>query len=63
MKLSRKFLSDYLDIEEISYKEIADRMTGVGNEYASCEKMVNATNLIICEVLELSLGGCKYDSI
>ena len=55
MKLSRKFLNDYLDIEGISYKEIADRMTGVGNEYASCEKLINATNLIIGEVLECEM--------
>ena len=54
MKLSRKFLQDYIDINDISYQEIADRMTGVGNEYASCEKLVNATNLIIGEVLECS---------
>lgn len=54
MKLSRKFLQDYIDISDVSYQEIADRMTGVGNEYASCEKLVNATNLIIGEVLECS---------
>jgi len=52
MKLSRKFLSDYLDIDGLAYKDIAEKMTSVGNEYASCLKMVNATNLIIGEVLE-----------
>ena len=51
MKLSRKFLNDYLDINGLSYKEIAERMTSVGNEYASCLPMVNATNLIIGEVI------------
>lgn len=68
MKLSRRFLSDYLDINGISYREIADRMTSVGNEYASCEKMVDATNLIIGEVVEcanhpnsLHLHVCKVN--
>jgi len=68
MKLSRKFLNDYLDVSDISYQEIADRMTSIGNEYASCEKLVNATNLVIGEVLECEmhpdsdhLHVCKVD--
>ena len=52
MKLSRKFLNDYIDLEDIDTKKIADDMTNVGNEYASCEKLINATNLVIGEVIE-----------
>ena len=53
MKLSRKFLSDYIDIpENVTITELAEKMTHVGNEYDSAEKLINATNLVIGEVLE-----------
>ena len=53
MKLSRKFISDYVNIPlSISTKQLADDMTNVGNEYDSVEKLIPATNLIIGEVLE-----------
>ena len=53
MKLSRKFISDYVNIpSSISTKNLADAMTNVGNEYDSVEKLIPATNLVIGEVLE-----------
>jgi len=53
MKLSRKFVSDYINIpSSISTKNLADDMTNVGNEYDSVEKLIPATNLVIGEVLE-----------
>ena len=53
MKLSRKFLSDYLNIpSDVTTKQLAEEMTHIGNEYDSCEKLIPATNLIIGEVLE-----------
>jgi len=47
MKLSRKFLSDYLDIEDISSKEIAEKMTFAGNEYESITSIASGTNLVV----------------
>ena len=41
MKLSRKFVSDYIDIEE-DINTIAEKMTGVGNEYDSAGKLINS---------------------
>ena len=69
MKLSRKFLSDYIDLDEnIATKQLAEDMTNVGNEYDSCEKLIPATNLVIGKVLECSdhpdsdhLHVCKVD--
>lgn len=53
MKLSRKFVSDYIDIEDnITIKELAEDMTSIGNEYDSCGKLIPATNLVIGEVIE-----------
>ena len=52
MKLSRKFLNDYLDIKNIDTKELAEKMVFIGNEYESINRVVNATNLVIGEVLE-----------
>ncbi len=52
MKLSRKFVSDYIDLPEVSVKELADAMMKVGNEYDEAGKLVNVTNLVIGEVTE-----------
>lgn len=51
MKLSRKFVSDYVDITK-DIHSLAEDMTSIGNEYDSCGKLIPATNLIIGEVLE-----------
>lgn len=69
MKLSRKFLSDYIDIDDkITTKQLAEDMTSVGNEYDSYGKLIPATNLVIGEVLECvdhpnsdHLHVCKVD--
>ena len=41
MKLSRKFVSDYIDIND-DINTVAEKMTGVGNEYDSAGKLINA---------------------
>jgi len=51
MKLSRKFVSSYVDID-VDIKELAESMTSIGNEYDSCGKLIPATKLVIGEVLE-----------
>ena len=69
MKLSRKFLLDYIDIpNEITTNSLAEEMTHVGNEYDSCDKLIPATNLVIGEILECTdhpdsdhLHLCKVD--
>lgn len=53
MKLSRKFVSDYIDLDEnLTINQIAEDMTSVGNEYDSASKLINCTNLTIGEVIE-----------
>ncbi len=47
MKLSRKFLDDYVNTHGISNEELAEKMTGVGNEYDSITPLSSATNLTI----------------
>ena len=69
MKLSRKFVSDYIDLDEnLTINDIAEAMTSVGNEYDSAEKLINCTNLTIGHVLECvdhpdsdHLHVCKVD--
>ena len=51
MKLSTNFVKDYIDINDIDLKNIAEDMTRVGNEYDSAEKFLGGTNLIIGQVL------------
>lgn len=58
MKLSTNFLKDYLDIDfgtKEKLHELAENMTKVGNEYDSAENLINATNLVIGEVLECEM--------
>lgn len=53
MKLSRKFVSEYIDLDEkLTINDIAEAMTSVGNEYDSAENLINCTNLITGEVIE-----------
>ncbi len=50
MILSKKFVNDYTNLNNIDTKELADSMVKLGNEYESVTKLVPATNLIIGEV-------------
>ena len=54
MKLSTNFVKDYVDID-VDLKTLAEDMTGVGNEYDSAEKLINATNLVVGEVIECDM--------
>ena len=51
MKLSTNFVRDYVDID-VDVKTLAEDMTNVGNEYDEAGKLLNATKLVIGEVLE-----------
>lgn len=58
MKLSTNFLKDYLDIDinlKEDVKKLAEDMTKVGNEYDSEGMLIEATNLVIGEVLECEM--------
>lgn len=55
MKLSRKFVSDYIDLPDDDIKTIADKMTSVGNEYDEAGKLIEASNLVIGKVLECTM--------
>lgn len=53
MLLSRKFVSDYVDIpKDKTIEDIANDMTNVGNEYDYAGKFVNCTNLVVGEVID-----------
>ena len=69
MKLSRKFVSDYIDLpSNLTINQIAEVMTSVGNEYDSAGKLIECTNLVVGKVLECDnhpdsdhLHVCKVD--
>jgi len=54
MKLSTNFVKDYVDID-VDLKTLAEGMTNVGNEYDSAENLINATNLVVGEVIECEM--------
>ena len=55
MKLSKNFVKDYVDIDNVDIKTLAEDMTRVGNEYDSAEKLINATKLVVGEVVECEM--------
>ncbi|MFI3261031.1 MAG: phenylalanine--tRNA ligase subunit beta [bacterium] len=68
MKLSRKFVEEYVKIPKIKINEIADDMTSVGNEYDYAGKLVDVTNIVIGKVISCEkhpdsdkLKVCKVD--
>ena len=53
MKLSLNFVKDYIDLpENLTVEQIAEDMTLHSSEYDEAGKLVNASNLIIGEVIE-----------
>lgn len=54
MKLSTNFVKDYIDID-VDVKTLAEDMTRVGNEYDSAENLINATNLVVGEIIECEM--------
>ena len=51
MKLSTNFVKDYVEID-VEVKTLAEDMTRVGNEYDAAGKLINATKLVIGEIIE-----------
>ena len=52
MKLSKKFLSDYIKLDT-SFEEVANKMPKVGNEYDNFYSLVNSDPLVIGEIIEV----------
>ncbi len=68
MKVSKKFLNDYIDIEKIEFREIAEKLVFLGNEYDSITKISSATNLVIGKIIKVekhpnadTLNICEVD--
>ena len=69
MLLSRKFVSDYIDLpKEESIHDIAEKMTSIGNEYDYEGKLIPCSNLIIGKIIECEMHPesnklhiCKVD--
>lgn len=51
MLLSRKWLSQYMDVSDLTIEEIANKITSAGFEVEAIEKMSQGTNLVIGKVL------------
>lgn len=51
MNISKKWLSQYMDISDISIEELADKVTSAGLEVEGIEKMSQGSNLVIGQVL------------
>lgn len=51
MKISKKWLSQYMDLSDMSIEEIADKITSAGLEVEGIEKMSQGSNLVIGKVV------------
>ncbi len=51
MIITKNWLHQYLDLSDISAEDLAQRMTSAGLEVESIERMSNASNLIIGEII------------
>ena len=52
MILSKKFVGDYTNLNNIDTKELADKMLKLGNEYESIKSLVPSEKLVVGKVLE-----------
>ena len=52
MRLSYKWLGEYVDLSGITPQELAEKMTNAGLEVEGIEPMAQGTNLVIGEVME-----------
>ena len=60
MRLSRKFVSEYTNLDNIDIHEYADKLLKLGNEYESITKLVNATKLIVGEVVKNKINILRF---
>ena len=52
MKISTKWLNEFVDISDISIEELANKLTFAGVEVESIEKSAYGTNLVIGKIIE-----------
>ena len=52
MKLSLKWLSDFIDLKGLTTQEIIEQMVRCGFEVEAVERMSEGTNLVVGKVLE-----------
>lgn len=53
MKVSRKWLNEYVDVNDISDKEIEVKMPLIGNEIEEIKKISDASNIVVGKVLSV----------
>lgn len=68
MRLSRNFLSSFIDLNDISINDLAQKLLSLGHEFDSIEKLAIGNNLIVGEVIKCDklpdsdhLHLCKVD--
>ena len=69
MLLSRKFVSDYIDLpKDENIHDIAEKMTSIGNEYDYEGKLIPCSGLVIGKIIECEMHPdstklhiCKVD--
>ena len=47
MRVSKSFLNDYIKVDDLDFKEVANKMVFAGNEYESVSKISEATGIVV----------------
>ena len=55
MRVSKNFLNDYIKVDDLDFKEVANKMVFAGNEYESVSKISEATGIVVGHVLECEM--------
>lgn len=68
MLVSRKFLNDYISLDDISTLDLAEKLTELGLEYDYVKPLVIGSNIVVAKVIEVKnhpnsdhLHLCKVD--
>ena len=68
MLVSRKFLNDYISLDDITTIDLAEKLTELGLEYDYVKPMVIADNVVIAKIIDVKdhpnsdhLHLCKVD--
>lgn len=55
MRTSRKWLSQYMDLSDLSLEELAEKITNAGLEVEAAYPLSSGTNLVIGQVVECEM--------
>mgnify|MGYP006070096943 CR=1 FL=1 len=60
MRVSKNFLNDYIKVDDLDFKEVANKMVFAGNEYESVSKISEAARIGVAHVLRCQMHHKQF---